>query len=229
MSREDGRPLAAYKDLCIDAVDPGRLGAFWAGALGLRVEPLDGRDVRLAGPTPEHTVWVNAVPEPVTVKQRVHVDVRRDTAELVALGGQVVDAESFRWTVMRDPEGGELCTFAPREEKPLGHYELVVDAAGDAGRIAGWWGRVLGCVPQLDAEDGFAWIEGIDGCPFESIVFVPVPEPKTVKNRIHLDITTPDVGALVAAGAVVLREPDADVGWHVLADPDGNEFCAFST
>src|SRR5215213_5616602 len=125
MSESSGRPLAAYKDLCIDAVDAGRLGRFWAGALGLRVETLDDGDVRLTGATPQHTVWVNTVPEPVTVKQRVHVDLRRDVAEVVALGGEVVDAESFRWTVMRDPEGGELCTFAPREEKSLGFYELV--------------------------------------------------------------------------------------------------------
>ena len=54
-----------------------------------------------------------------------------------------------------------------------------------------------------------------------------MPEPKTVKNRVHLDVTTHDVVALVAAGAVVLREPDDEVRWHVLADPDGNEFCAF--
>jgi hypothetical protein len=228
MSESTGRPLAAYKDLCIDAVDAGRLGRFWAGALGLRVEPVDGGDVTLLGPTPQHRVWVNTVPEPVTVKQRVHIDLRREVAELVALGGEVVDAESFRWTVLRDPEGGELCTFAPREGKPLGYYELVVDTDGDAEAIAAWWGRVLGCEPHREDDGSFAWIEGIPGCPFESIVFVPVPEPKTVKNRIHLDVTTTDVGALVAAGAVVLREPDGEVQWHVMADPDGNEFCAFA-
>src|SRR4051794_4768356 len=116
-----GGALAAYKDLCIDAVDAGRLGRFWAGALGLRGEAVDAGDVRLVGATPQHTVWVNTVPEPVTVKQRVHVDVLREVAELVDLGGEVVDADSFRWTVMRDPEGGELCSFAPKDDKPLGY------------------------------------------------------------------------------------------------------------
>jgi hypothetical protein len=58
--------------------------------------------------------------------------------------------------------------------------------------------------------------------------FVPVPEPKMVKNRIHWDVTVPAVAPLVEAGAVVLREPDDDIGWHVLADPEGNEFCAFT-
>ena len=220
-------PLAAYKDLCIDAVDADRLSRFWAVALGLRPERLGDGDVRLVGDTPEHTVWVNTVPEPVTVKQRVHLDVRRDVAELVAAGGEVVDAESFRWTVMRDPEGGELCAFQPQDGRPPGPYELGVDTDRDVLAIAGWWGRVLGCVPQRDSDGDVAYLEGIPGCPFESIVFAPVPEAKTVKNRIHLDLWAPDVGALVAAGAVVVREPGDEVRWHVLADPDGNEFCAF--
>ena len=60
-------------------------------------------------------------------------------------------------------------------------------------------------------------------------MFVPVPEPKTVKNRIHWDVLAPDVDALLAAGATLLRAPDDDIGWHVLADPDGNEFCVFPT
>ena len=220
-------PLAAYKDLCIDAVDTGRLGRFWSGALDLEAETLDDGDVRLHGPTPQHTVWVNRVPEPITVKQRVHVDVRRDVPELVTFGGEVVDDHSFRWTVLRDPEGGELCAFEPRHDRPPGFYELVVDTDRDPRTIAAWWGRVLGCEPQVDEDGGWTWIEGIPGCPFEALVFVPVPEPKTVKNRVHLDVTTPDVAALVEAGAVVLREPDDEVRWHVLADPDGNEFCAF--
>jgi hypothetical protein len=58
--------------------------------------------------------------------------------------------------------------------------------------------------------------------------FVPVPEPKTVKNRIHWDVTVPGAAPLVEAGAIVLREPDAEISWHVLADPEGNEFCAFT-
>jgi hypothetical protein len=38
----------------------------------------------------------------------------------------------------------------------------------------------------------------------------------------------PGVAPLVEAGATVLREPGGDIGWHVLADPGGNEFCAFT-
>jgi hypothetical protein len=63
--------------------------------------------------------------------------------------------------------------------------------------------------------------------PFDALVFVPVPERKTVKNRIHIDVTTPDVQRLIAAGARMLHAQDAHISWSVLADPDGNEFCAF--
>jgi predicted enzyme related to lactoylglutathione lyase len=50
-----------------------------------------------------------------------------------------------------------------------------------------------------------------------------------VKNRLHIDVTTDDLDALVARGARVLRaKGDGGLGWTVLADPDGNEFCAFT-
>ena len=62
--------------------------------------------------------------------------------------------------------------------------------------------------------------------PFE-MVFGAVPEPKTVKNRIHWDVETADVQQLLDHGARLLRAPDDVVSWHVLADPEGNEFCAF--
>ncbi len=59
---------------------------------------------------------------------------------------------------------------------------------------------------------------------------VAVPEPKTVKNRMHLDVVG-DTAALLALGATVvtLRHDaiDEHVNWDVLADPEGNEFCVF--
>ena len=58
------RPDAAFKDLCLDAVDPALLGAFWGALLGLAGEVLDDGDVVLRGATPQQTIWVNAVPEP---------------------------------------------------------------------------------------------------------------------------------------------------------------------
>lgn len=224
------RPDAAYKDLCIDAVDATRLAAFWAPLLGLTPEVRDDGGVVLLGPTPAHAVWVNAVPEPVAIKQRVHLDVRAEVADVVALGGTVVDAVSFPWVVMRDPEGGELCVFPPRAERPAGLMELVVDCADPAAQAA-WWGDVLGVPAQQDTEHGFSYLEHVPGCPIEYLVFVPVPEPKAVKNRIHWDLTVPDLSALLVKGATLLvpegDESQGGLGWSVLEDPEGNEFCAF--
>jgi len=223
-------PLATFKDLCLDARDPVLVGEFWAGVLGLELHRQEGGDTYLTGPTPQHTIWVNRVPEPKTVKHRVHLDVNAGSvAELEALGATVLDAESFRWVLMADPEGGELCVFL--REGPITQrlYEIVVDTGDspeEAHRLAAWWAEVLGG-RLVDTERGFSYVDRVPGAPYDSLDFIPVPEPKTVKNRVHLDVTTADLDALVAAGATVLRAQDADLGWTVLADPAGNEFCAF--
>jgi catechol 2,3-dioxygenase-like lactoylglutathione lyase family enzyme len=218
--------IATYKDLCIDAVDAAAMGRFWAGALQLDLQLHDDGDAKLVGPTPRHTVWINTVREPVTVKQRVHLDVCANSVDdVVALGGVVVDAESFPWTVMKDVEGGELCVFPTREGRLEGLMEIVVDTS-DPARNAAWWADVLGA-EHKDHEEGYSYLEQVPEAPFEALVFVPVPEPKTVKNRIHIDVTTPDVQLLVDVGARLLRAQDEEIRWSVLADPDGNEFCAF--
>jgi hypothetical protein len=219
--------IATFKDLCIDAVDPVALGDFWAPTLGLRLTPLDDGDVRLDGPTPQHAVWVNKVPEPVAVKQRVHLDVHAaSTDEVLARGATPLDTESFRWDILRDPEGGELCVFTRDEVPSYKLYEIVVDSA-DPFAVAQWWHGVLGGELGGNQEKGWAWLDQLPMVPFENIVFARVPEPKTAKNRIHLDLEVDDVQRLVDHGAAVLREPDDVISWHVLADPEGNEFCAF--
>jgi hypothetical protein len=220
--------IATYKDLCIDAVDPVVMGRFWGRALGLELTLLDDGDTRLTGPTPGHTVWINRVPEPVTVKQRLHLDIRAESPEVVeAWGATAVDRDSFPWVVMKDPEGGELCVFGTPPDKPAGLMELVLDTGPDPAPIADWWAEVLGVERQDEPDHGFSYLEGIPNAPFEDLVFVPVSEPKTVKNRIHLDVTTGDIADLKAVGATVLRAQDDGIGWTVMADPEGDEFCAF--
>ena len=59
------------------------------------------------------------------------------------------------------------------------------------------------------------------------IWIVPVPEPKTVKNRMHLDVTG-DKAELLSLGATLVRARDQDIEWDILADPEGNEFCVFA-
>ena len=218
--------LARFKDLVVDATDPAVLGGFWAAALGLAAEPLDGGNVRLTGPTPQHTIWINRVPEPRTVKQRMHLDVHTGSvADLEALGARII-APLDGWTVMADPEGGEFCAF-PRAEVPdYRLYELNIDAH-DARAQAEWWAGLLGA--KVGHDDGQSWwsVESIDQAPFDSIVFDSVPEPKTVKNRIHPDVLADALPPLLDYGATVIRPRDDEIGWHIAADPEGNEFCVF--
>ena len=72
-------------------------------------------------------------------------------------------------------------------------------------------------------DDPYIALDPIDE-PGPGFWFLEVPEGKTVKNRVHLDVFF-DVDTLIASGAtVVQRHPH----WTVMADPEGNEFCAFA-
>lgn len=220
--------LAEFKDLCIDAVDASVLGEFWSAALGLELHHQAEGDVFLTGPTGAHTVWINQVPEPKSVKQRVHLDIHSASIdELVALGASILDADSFPWTVMADPEGGEFCAFVRDAPPPTRLYEVVVDCT-DHRALSQWWATVLGGERVID-DRGFSFIDRIPGSPFENMSFVPVDEPKTTKNRIHIDLVAGDVAGLIDVGATLLRSRSDEIGWDVLADPEGNEFCAFAS
>jgi hypothetical protein len=107
--------------------------------------------------------------------------------------------------------------------------QLCVDAE-DSHALARWWSQVLGW-PVVEDEGELA-VEPPDGAGV-SLLFVRVPERKQVKNRLHLDLRPPDgsdqateLARLRALGAVPVDVGQgADVTWHVLADPEGNEFC----
>jgi catechol 2,3-dioxygenase-like lactoylglutathione lyase family enzyme len=223
----------------MDTADGERLGRFWAAVAGLEFRADEGAG-DLVGPTEGHGVAVCTVPEEKSVKHRVHLDVYAASVEdLVTLGARVVlpaEESGFRWTVMTDPEGGEFCAFPkPRQEMPAYTvHGLVVDCA-DPEAAARWWGEVLGGELGGDADKGWWWLTEVPGLPITSMDFVPVPEPKTVKNRIHWDVYG-TVAALEERGARLLRARDADpstgsghrISWDVMTDPEGNEFCVFA-
>lgn len=235
--------LVSFKDLCIDVTDEALMARFWSAAVGLDVTTHSDGSSILTGPTPRHTVWLNTVPEAKTVKHRVHLDVNgRSVAEYETMGARVLPGWGpFPWTVMADPEGGEFCLFERNQPPAARHgeirprwgdayrlYEVCVEAA-DGKTIASWWAEVLGAT-LCDSDREFFWIEDVEGSPFDSIVFLDVPEPKMVKNRIHWDVTlfgVATVNDLVAKGATILRAQDKEIGWTVMADPEGNEFCVF--
>ncbi|TCB97121.1 hypothetical protein E0H26_12560 [Micromonospora zingiberis] len=228
--------LARFKDLCLDARDPHVLGGFWARMLDCGLVDTGDGDTRVdrrPGRSTAESIWVNRVPEPRTGKTRVHLDLRLAQANPTALldaGARLVrepDAE-INWWVLADPEGNQFCAFAPGDDSGPGPFELVVDSADPAAQAA-WWAAILGGRAE-PSDHGTASLVGAAGFPWDYWVFDPVPERKTVKNRMHwdVDLTDPDPTGLIRAGATLLREPDDAASWWVLADPEGNEFCAFA-
>jgi hypothetical protein len=221
--------LVTFKAICIDAADVSAVQGFWAQTLGYELEQLDDGDAVLRGSDPGEEVWINLVPEPRTVKQRVHLDVRAESLEPFAGLEQLTGTGEFSWTTFADPEGGEFCVFTYDEPPAKRLKDIVVDAA-DHRAISQWWADVIG--GTLGHTDGYSHLDDIPGSPLESIDFVPVPEPKTVKNRVHWDVTLNagvTVDDLVSHDATVLAPADGDRRWTVMADPEGNEFCVFPT
>lgn len=105
---------------------------------------------------------------------------------------------------------------------------VAIDCA-NAYELARFWSEVTGC--PVDGEPGEPETQVVlpEG---PMLYFNQVPEPKTIKNRIHLCLRPEtsreeEVDRLLALGATLVddrREP-AGPGWAVLADPEGNEFC----
>jgi hypothetical protein len=106
---------------------------------------------------------------------------------------------------------------------------LVVDAH-DPARLARWWAEALGYQIVHEASDEVEIRQSPDRLP--GLIFVPVPESKQLKNRLHIDLRPADQAAeverLVDMGARRVDLDQGDVAWMVLADPEGNEFCVLS-
>jgi predicted enzyme related to lactoylglutathione lyase len=109
---------------------------------------------------------------------------------------------------------------------------ISVDST-DPGRVATFWQEALGWRRTYDSPDEIA-LEPPAGTPEDGVspdsLFLRVPEEKTIKNRLHLDLRPDDQAAEVArleglgARRTSVGQTD-DVSWVVLADPDGNELC----
>ena len=139
-------------------------------------------------------------------------------------------------------------------------FQVTVDCA-DPHVLAEWWADALGWLVEPSDEDfirrmvaigaaseddtithrgvlvwkvGAAILppDGTDTGPRRRVLFQLVPEAKTVKNRVHLDVwvgadnVDAEMARLTAAGAQFLhRGSQGPHGWVTLADPEGNEFC----
>jgi Glyoxalase-like domain len=115
---------------------------------------------------------------------------------------------------------------------------IVIDAA-DPGQLARFWSAALDW-PVTHEDDDEVDVEPPESDPYQHgqlpLVFVPVLDPRTAKNRLHLDLASTSaqhqqklVGRFEALGA---RRVDIgqgpDVSWVVMADPEGNELCVVS-
>jgi len=112
-------------------------------------------------------------------------------------------------------------------------WQAICIDTTDPAPLARWWAELLGWRLTYEEEDEVV-LEPPAGSQEDGvspdILFIRVPEPKTVKDRLHIDLRPEDQAAEVAR-AEALGATRVDIGqgddktWVVLADPEGNEFC----
>jgi predicted enzyme related to lactoylglutathione lyase len=105
--------------LVLDCADPAKLAKFWSEALGYQNAGEAGNYVMLVPPDAGAVLMLQRVPEPKSVKNRMHLDIQAanvaaEAERLVALGARHVDDVQYaelgsHWLLMQDPEGNEFC------------------------------------------------------------------------------------------------------------------------
>ena len=229
----------------VDSIDPAALARFWSTATGWpAVERRPGLwwAVRPPAGAPGLPIELVAVDDPKVGKNRVHLDLSSgpDTDQqaiverLRGAGANPVDIgqRDVPWVVLADPEGNELCVL---EHRPAfaanGSLAAIVVDAVDPGAIADFWAAATGWTAERLSDQTIA-LSSPDG-PGPLIALVRRDGRKIVKNRLHLDVApdadgdqAAEVRRLLALGAAVADVGQGpDVGWVVLADPEGNELC----
>jgi predicted enzyme related to lactoylglutathione lyase len=232
--------------IAMNARDDAAVGRFWAEALGWGIASEEPGVTNLeprgfAYPDPAAVcIDVIRVPEPKTVKNRVHVDLATTSAahqaDLVArlqgLGATLADIGQgdVPWTVMTDPEGNEFCVLKPWPGgADTGPIATVVADCADPRAMARFWGQAMDWT-LLKVTDEQAVLRSATGVgPY--LQFLRTPDVKVVKNRVHLDLRpypgddqAAEVARLRALGATDIDVGQGDVPWTCLADPEGNEF-----
>ncbi len=107
--------------------------------------------------------------------------------------------------------------------------KYVTFDCADPRRMAAFWSEVTG-YETVTADDDFAALSAPDSRGVRGILFWKVPEPKTAKSRMHVDLAAKDpqdeMARIEALGGqkVEYREGNG-ASWTVMLDPEGNEFC----
>lgn len=124
-------------------------------------------------------------------------------------------------------EGGSVDSGAV-SDPPAPVLTITMDAT-DPAALAPFWAAALR-YRVAGTEGGYVALVPLEGSG-PNVLLQQVPEPKTAKNRTHLDLKVPDIEAeatrLEALGARRAAGPLSELGsrWIVMADPEGNEFC----
>src|SRR5918995_5290556 len=231
----------------VKARDDAALGRFWADALGwgmssegpgvTNVEP-----VGFVWPDPAAVcVDVVSVPDPETVKYRVHLDLATTSAaqqaalvaRLTELGATPADVgqRDVPWTVLAAPEGNVFCVLEPREiYRDTGPIARVVVDCEDPRAMARFWDEAMDWTLH-EVTDDHAQLRSAKGVgPY--LEFLRTPGVKTVPDRVHLDLLpypgddkAAEVSRLRTLGAADLDVGQGDVPWTCLTDPEDHEFC----
>lgn len=109
-------------------------------------------------------------------------------------------------------------------------WEQIIVASADPVALGRWWAEALGWVVVDESEEIIEIRPEPDRMP--GLLFVPVPEGKTSKNRLHPDFRPDDqeaeVARLLSLGARRVDTVQDGQHWVTLLDPEGNEFCVLS-
>jgi predicted enzyme related to lactoylglutathione lyase len=228
--------------LCFDANDPLGLARFWAGVLGwekaddgdagIALRPNDDTGFRIRFlPTQAQKVGPNQMHFDLTSTSLA--DQQQTVATALELGARHIDVgqrPEEGHVVLADPEGNEFCVIEPCNNF-LADCGFIGALSCDGSQEVGYfWSEALGW-PLVWDQDQETAIRSPHGGPKITWGGPPV-NAKTGKNRLHFDLAPPadgdqqaEVDRLVALGATRIDIGQGEVGWVVMADPDGNEFC----
>jgi hypothetical protein len=128
-------PLATFRDIVIDCADPRRLAGFWSEVLGYAIGHEGDTEARLDANDGGFRIWLVRVPEPRTVKNRVHLDVNLEPGvgveRLEGLGAKVLhpvgSIPDAYWAVMADPEGNDSERPSRVQRQLQDHTEIHLD------------------------------------------------------------------------------------------------------
>ena len=228
-----------------DASQPQRLARFWSGVLDWQL--IDDPDGAALLPSDDTGFRIRFLPtqQQKVGQNRMHFDLtstslegqQQTVARALELGARHIDIgqdPDDGHVVLADPEGNEFCVIEPGNNF-LADCGFIGALACDGSQEVGYfWSAALGW-PLVWDQDQETAIRSPFGGPKITWGGPPLM-PNTGKQRLHFDLTPSadsdqqtEVDRLLSLGATRIDIGQGEVGWVVLADPDGNEFCVLTS